>query len=81
MYNRKDCCSTRLNNFRITVGNNDGDGKDNAVCVLDGGDVGGQEKITSYCDPPLWGRYLHVKLMGEATLTLCEVQVVAAKGE
>ena len=74
LINRFDCCKERLNHYIITVGNND-DG-DNEVCVGDGGDVSDRLVINNRCEPPLEGRYVHVKLArNDLTLALCEVEV------
>ena len=75
LYNRQDCCSERLNNFIITVGANV-NGVGSADCVADGGSVEGKWEIIRDCEPPLEGRYVHVKLMGShRVLTLCEIKV------
>ena len=81
LYNRKDCCSERLNNFILTVGENI-DGVENAVCVADGGDVSKKIEIVNNCIPPLKGQYVHVKLKGQQrTLTICEIEVFESEGE
>ena len=46
------------------------------MCVNDGGDVSDRLVINNRCEPPLEGRYVHVKLVGDKLeLTLCEVEV------
>ena len=81
LYNRKDCCSERLNNFIITVGS-DATGVSNPVCVADGGDVSKTMEIVNNCVPPLNGQYVHVKLKGQQrTLTICEIEVFESEGE
>ena len=74
LHNREDCCAGRMNHFIITVGENI-EGETNAVCVQDGGDVSKKTKIISNCDPPLQGRYVHVKLPNRGHITICEIQV------
>ena len=75
LFNRRDCCGERLNNFMITVGSNSS-GVNNTVCVADGGDVSNRKEIVSNCLPRLEGQYVHVKLKGQnRTLTLCEIEV------
>ena len=46
------------------------------MCVSDGGDVSDRLVIHNRCEPPLEGRYVHVKLVGDnLQLDLCEVEV------
>ena len=82
LYNRIDCCPEGLNNFIITVGSGK-DGRGNAKCVADGGDVTSRTKIVNICDPPLQGKYVHVMLMGsdDQRLSLCEIEVYGMKGK
>ena len=80
LYNRVDCCTGRLNNYLITVGN-DINGADNSMCTADGGDVSRMNKVTNNCDPPLLGRYVHVRLKRREALTICEILVYAVIGE
>ena len=81
LYNRQDCCSERLNNFQITVGSSR-DGEGNGICVSDGGNVSQKIKIINNCEPPLLGRYVHVKLMGSSRrITICEIEVYASEGK
>ena len=59
----------------ITIGRNI-DGNGNAQCVSDGGNVTGKNEIVNICNPPLQGRYVHVKLKGSnKALLICEIQV------
>ena len=74
LYNRKDCCTDRLNHFIITVGENI-DGETNDVCVKDGGDVTQKTKIISDCNPDPQGRYVHVKVPQRGQITICEIEV------
>ncbi|KAI8493616.1 hypothetical protein Bbelb_285370 [Branchiostoma belcheri] len=71
--NRKDCCSNRLNRFKVYVGDNP-DVLKNPTC---GGAqrVRGKGTITVNCGR-LTGRYVGIALAGKRrVLTLCEVQV------
>ena len=79
MYNREDCCPERLNNFTLTVGARS-DGYGNAVCVQNGGNVSQQTEIISNCSPALKGRYVHVRLIGNRVLSLCEIEIYEARG-
>ena len=64
----------------ITVGSNSA-GTQNAVCVSDGGDVSQRTKIINKCDPPLVGRYVHVKnVMRVTNIVLCEIEIYGNKG-
>ena len=75
LYNRMDsCCSSRLNNFIITVGDSESS-TENQICVSDGGDVANTYKIINRCNPPLRGRYVHVMVKGIRSFALCEIQV------
>ncbi|GMH43530.1 hypothetical protein BSKO_11452 [Bryopsis sp. KO-2023] len=80
--NRGDCCSDRLNNFEIRVGDVKplGDGsKDNSIqnpLCSSGLIIGGGETLEIVCT--ITGRYVTVRLPGNAkVLTLCEVEVYA----
>lgn len=67
VFNRQDCCSERLSQYRIRVGNSS-DPFENPICdnqLLTGGGVFG-------CN--LWGRYLAITLESFNPLTLCEVK-------
>ncbi|KAI8494110.1 hypothetical protein Bbelb_284570, partial [Branchiostoma belcheri] len=80
IWNRMDCCSDRINDFNIHIGNNTQVSL-NPKC---GGNHRiedlGQQKITINC-PGMWGRYVGVRLPGyKRVLTLCEVQAFAAAG-
>ncbi|XP_078584975.1 uncharacterized protein LOC144867080 [Branchiostoma floridae x Branchiostoma japonicum] len=73
IYNRRDCCSDRLNNFNIHIGD-DPLPKNNPKC---GGNhqAGNQNPITVSCSQ-MQGRYVAVRLPGSSrVLSLCEVQV------
>ncbi|XP_019621861.1 PREDICTED: uncharacterized protein LOC109468070 [Branchiostoma belcheri] len=78
IWNRMDCCSDRINDFNIHIGNNTQVSL-NPKC---GGNHRiedlGQQKITINC-PGMWGRYVGVRLPGyKRILSLCEVQAFAA---
>ncbi|CAH1257377.1 PXDN [Branchiostoma lanceolatum] len=78
IFNRQDCCSERLNSFRLHVG----DSPDVASNPLCGGDhvvTSGQETISVDCGGRQ-GRYVGVLLPTRQPLTLCEVQVYEAQG-
>ena len=74
LYNRQDCCSERLNNFIISVGDSE-IGTENQFCVLDGGDTTGKYEIINKCTTPIRGRYVHVMVKGTRDFALCEIQV------
>ncbi|XP_078665895.1 uncharacterized protein LOC144908233 [Branchiostoma floridae x Branchiostoma belcheri] len=79
IWNRMDCCSDRINDFNIHIGNNTQVSL-NPKC---GGNHRiedlGQQKITINC-PGMWGRYVGVRLPGyKRILSLCEVQAFAGK--
>ena len=58
------------------------DGEGNEICVADGGDVTHKPKIINICKPPLQGRYVHVKVIGEnRSFALCEIEVYGNKGK
>ena len=57
----------------------DGDG--NEICVQDGGNVEGKYEIVNYCEPPLSGRYVHVKLRGRRRFGLCEIEIYGVEDE
>ena len=74
--NRWDCCSDRLHNFEIRIGNSLGNnGNSNPQC-------GGLHSLNNVqskvipCASPLIGRYINIIIPGpRKLLTLCEVQV------
>ncbi|GMH42299.1 hypothetical protein BSKO_10218 [Bryopsis sp. KO-2023] len=73
--NRKDCCSERLRNFEIRVGDStpQGDGSQNGICNSGLSVPGGQ---TEGFDCSAQGRYVTIRIPGKSQiLTLCEVQV------
>ena len=74
--NRADCCSERLSNFEIRIGNSLADnGNQNPKC---GGNYSMPNLVTKNisCPAPLEGRYVNVRIPGSWTyLTLCEVEI------
>ncbi|GMH42306.1 hypothetical protein BSKO_10225 [Bryopsis sp. KO-2023] len=73
--NRKDCCSERLRNFEIRVGDSkpQGDGSQNGICNSGLSVPGGQ---TQGFDCSAQGRYVTIRIPGKSQiLTLCEVEV------
>ena len=65
----------------ITIGSSI-DGVGNGVCVHDGGDVEGKPKIINVCNPPLQGRYVHVKVKSNSFgFALCEIEVFGSEGK
>ena len=76
--NRGDCCSERLSNFEIRIGNSLADnGNRNPNC---GGlySLSSAETRNISCPAPIKGRYVNIRILGEAKiLTLCEVEVYA----
>ena len=77
LFNRQE--PKQLKKFIITVGNNS-TGAGNAVCRTNGGEVIRNHRIINQCDPPLNGRFVHVKLKGKKQLNLCEVEVYESAG-
>ena len=63
-----------MSNYTITVGQNES-GIGNCQCGGEGGIMEGVLQIDHYCKPALTGRYVHLKLKGQATLTICEIEV------
>lgn len=78
LYNRDDCCSERLNNLEVRVGNFS-DFTYNPVCAkyskaVPGGRYGA---LVLECTRPLAGRFVSVHLLGkQQILTICEMQVL-----
>ena len=80
--NRWDCCTDRLHNFEIRIGNSLGNnGNSNPQC----GGLHSLKNIESKvipCTSPLIGRYVNIIIPGpNKTLTLCEVQVHGVAGK
>ena len=75
--NRRNCCSNRLNDFEVRVGNNlKNGGRGNPVCGGKSRPLRG-EVVKIKCRRPLNGRYVSVLLPERkySILTLCEVEV------
>jgi len=76
--NRGDCCAERLRNVEVRVGDDGCSYSKNPVCKSFKGEVGLGFHVDLYCNRR--GRFLYVRLMNKAFLTLCEVQVFVEKG-
>jgi len=87
LFNRTDCCSTRLNNFYVLVSQTSMDGQTLAqllanpavtqVYTANTGYVGGNSpQESSYNIGGVPGRYVRVQLAGTNQLQLAEVQVL-----
>ncbi|XP_071955155.1 uncharacterized protein [Antedon mediterranea] len=82
IYNRQDCCGTRLVGAEVRVGNNKvSPFTGNAQC---GGTLTPSmirsNPIEMICNQPITGQYVSVYLPGNKPLTLCEVQLYAESG-
>lgn len=78
--NRGDCCSNRLRQIEIKVGNVDGNPNANALCKYHAGAFGKGQTKPIVCPKPMSGRYVYVMLRVREYLTLCEVEVFVVKG-
>jgi YVTN family beta-propeller protein len=87
LFNRTDCCSTRLNNFYVLVSQTSMDGQTLAqllanpavtqVYTANTGYVGGNSpQESSYSIGGVAGRYVRVQLAGTNQLQLAELQVM-----
>ncbi|XP_070555089.1 fucolectin-like [Ptychodera flava] len=77
--NRADCCSFRIKNAEIRVGDSE-IFQDNPVCGMITGSMAKENPIhiRCGCQTPMQGRYVSVQLIDvEQQLTLCEVEVMA----
>lgn len=72
VYNRVDCCSNRLDHFKVTVG----DGRYHKGVCGEAGSMNRKPVEDMVCSEPLIGRFVEITLPGPQYLTLCEVQVV-----
>ncbi|XP_065056205.1 uncharacterized protein LOC135684538 [Rhopilema esculentum] len=79
--NRGDCCSDKLRNVEIRVGNNTEGPSKNQMCIYNHGAVGSGERRTFYCENVITGRFVYITLRAEEQLTLCEVEVFKANLE
>ncbi|XP_057307268.1 pentraxin fusion protein-like isoform X2 [Hydractinia symbiolongicarpus] len=79
IHNRADCCSERLNNLLITVGES-ANGTGNHIC---GGrdNMEDVKKTTISCCRTLIGRYVHLTIPGPQFLHVCEVEVLGKSSE
>lgn len=74
IHNRADCCTERLNNLVIRIGNN-ATGVGNDVCGRQES-MKNVEKLSVSCCNLLEGRYVHVTIPGPQFLHICEVEVM-----
>eukprot|EP00118_Oscarella_pearsei_P028991 m.3415 g.3415 ORF g.3415 m.3415 type:complete len:2425 (+) comp9369_c0_seq1:116-7390(+) len=74
--NRGDCCETRLNGFKVAIGNDASNGgMNNPICGAGVNNIGRGWTVGVPC-PNLKGRFVSVYLKGgNKILTICEVQV------
>ncbi|XP_070543541.1 apolipoprotein(a)-like isoform X2 [Ptychodera flava] len=78
--NREDCCSFRIKNAEVRVGNSE-NFEDNPVCGMM--IIGRMTKenpihVRCGCETPMEGRFVSIQLIDrENMLTLCEVEVMA----
>lgn len=77
VFNRMDCCSERLSNFKVNILDEAGEFVDTCGRV---GDMKGKRMVLVECDKPILGRYVQIKLEGKNYLTLCEVIVEGLPG-
>ncbi|XP_065051247.1 uncharacterized protein LOC135680930 isoform X2 [Rhopilema esculentum] len=78
--NRQDCCWNRLRQVEVRVGNTDNNPLSNALCAFYAGAVGRGQTKSLTCSSPKTGRFVFVALRVKEILTLCEVEVFAARG-
>ncbi|XP_074652005.1 uncharacterized protein LOC141906622 [Tubulanus polymorphus] len=77
IYNRDDCCSERLHDFEVRIGN-DPDHRKNQLCSTHKGAVpGGRYGLAKIkCDQKISGKYVSVEIKGDnEILTVCEIFV------
>jgi len=72
--NRGDCCSSRLRNVEVRVGDVDRH-MDNDLCAYFAGIFAAGERRTLSCPVPIIGRYVYISLRVQEWLSLCEVEV------
>jgi hypothetical protein len=75
IWNRGDCCGSRLSNFEVRVGNNKGQWSAGQKCGTKWSIKQGEKKPIP-CNG-LRGRYVWVVIRARQVLTLCEVRVLA----
>ena len=73
MVNRRDCCTVRINGFKVSVGNNGKKADANTECGKRPKAKGGENIIQ--CRKPLRGRYVFVYMERHTTIALHEVEV------
>lgn len=76
IWNRGDCCSERLNNVKVTVGD-DPTGMNNLLCGS-AGNTTEVNPINVKCSSILSGQYVHIRIPGPQFLTICEVEVIGS---
>ncbi|XP_077998636.1 uncharacterized protein LOC144451619 [Glandiceps talaboti] len=75
--NRQDCCSERLLNAEVRVGNSENIGENTRCGELVGSDRVNDETLIFQCDGLVSGRYVSVQLVDRADfLHVCEVEVM-----
>ncbi|XP_077990745.1 uncharacterized protein LOC144445068 isoform X2 [Glandiceps talaboti] len=78
--NRQDCCSGRILNAEVRVGDSANIGENTRCGELVGADRVHDETLTFQCDGLVSGRYVSVQLVDRADyLHVCEVQVMAVQ--
>ncbi|XP_077988299.1 uncharacterized protein LOC144442799 [Glandiceps talaboti] len=78
--NRQDCCSERLLNAEVKVGNSENIGENTRCGEMVGLDRVNEETLTFQCDGLVSGRYVSVQLVDrQDQLNICEVQVMVPK--
>ncbi|XP_077989772.1 pentraxin fusion protein-like [Glandiceps talaboti] len=76
--NRMDCCSGRILNAEVRVGDSENIGENTRCGELVGEDRKRDETLTFRCDGLVSGRNVSIQVVGrEAVLNICEVQVMA----
>ncbi|XP_070574153.1 uncharacterized protein [Ptychodera flava] len=80
IYNREDCCSHRIKNAQIRVGDS-ANFEDNPICgIMILGKMSREKPIVIRCgcETPMRGRYVSLQLIDkEQMLTICEFEVMA----
>ncbi|XP_077990713.1 uncharacterized protein LOC144445036 [Glandiceps talaboti] len=78
--NRQDCCSERLLNAEVRVGDSENIGENTRCGELVGEDRVHEETLTFQCSRPLTGRYVSIQLVDrQDNVHVCEVQVMVPK--
>ncbi|XP_070531682.1 uncharacterized protein [Ptychodera flava] len=80
IYNREDCCTHRIKNAQIRVGDSE-NFEDNPICgIMVLGKMSKEQPIVIRCgcETPMRGRYVSVQLIDKTQmLTICEFEVMA----